>query len=82
MDRLAALNAGQSVDFWRRDNPKCPHCGEVFSVSKNELWSLYEEGEHDVDCGDCGLNFMVSTHVTFSFSTNEQEDEQAVTDHD
>jgi len=76
MDRCAALKAGDSIDFWRNDDPKCPHCGTVVSVSDNELWHLYEEGEHDIECGRCDLPFTVSTNVTFSFSTNEQEGDE------
>lgn len=75
MERLAALNAADSLDFWRNDDPKCPHCGTVVSVSENELWHLYEEGEHEIECNACDQPFMVSTNVTYSFSTDEQEDD-------
>lgn len=61
------------LDYWRQDLPKCPHCGDECSVVDNEWWHLYEEGEHEVTCPSCENNFQVSTHVSFSFSTDEQD---------
>jgi transposase-like protein len=58
--------------FWHNEQPKCPHCGETFDVSENECWRLYEEGEHDIECNSCGLEFTVQTHVSFSYSTEDQ----------
>ncbi len=76
MDRCAALKDGHTIDFVRTEDPKCPHCGSVVSVIDNELWQLYEEGEHDIECDYCDLAFTVSTHVTYSFSTDDQEDSE------
>ena len=53
---------------------KCPHCGEVCDVGANDWWRLYEEGEHEVSCPHCDGDFSVSTRVSYSFSTDEQED--------
>ena len=79
--RFAALKKAQESDrylpegFWRSDEPKCPHCGGVCAVSENDWWKLYEEGEHEVSCPHCDEDFTVSTHVSHSFSTDEQEDD-------
>ncbi|MDQ5978809.1 MAG: hypothetical protein QG602_1783 [Verrucomicrobiota bacterium] len=79
-DRFAALrNAGDALgrlEFFANDNPKCPHCGCECSVSHNEWWNLYEEGEHEVTCPSCDQDFTVSTRVSYSFSTDNQEDHQ------
>jgi hypothetical protein len=60
-------------DFWGVSHPKCPHCGEVCNVSANEWWKLYEEGEHEVECPHCEGEFTVSTSVSYSFDTSQQE---------
>lgn len=73
--RLAALKAGDAYDFWGLDDPKCPHCGEVYSVHDNEAWELYEDGTHEADCPECEMQFTVTTNVSYSFSTDEQEEE-------
>jgi transposase-like protein len=72
---FAALKAepASSLEFWGNKKPRCPHCGESHSVSENEWWRLYEEGEHEVTCPDCDGDFTVSTSVTYSFSTEQQE---------
>lgn len=73
--RLQALNDGPTTDFWHERDPKCPHCGHVAEIEANELYRLYEEGEHQVDCPACDLEYTVTTDVSFSFSTDQQDDD-------
>lgn len=77
-DKFRALRACadtlERLEFFARDHPKCPHCGHDCHVSDNEWWRLYEEGEHEVTCPSCDEDFTVSTRVSFSFSTDQQEE--------
>ena len=79
-EKFAALKKAKEEDgffpsdYWASDEPKCPHCGHVCHVSDNEWWDLYEEGEHEKECPSCEGKFTVSTRVSYSFSTDEQED--------
>jgi hypothetical protein len=82
-DKFGALKRSEHpwLIFGGNSNPMCPHCGEEISAHDHELWQLFEEGEHDIDCPDCELTFTVSTNVSYSFSTDRQEehdDEPAV----
>jgi len=67
------LAAKSSLDFWGTRSPLCPHCGAEVDISANDLYRIYEEGEHEISCPDCDEDFMVSTRVHFTFSTDEQE---------
>ena len=79
MEKFAALKRAKDEDgelpdgYWGADHPKCPHCGHVCGISENDWWDLYEEGEHEKACPACGGEFAVSTRVSFSFSTDQQE---------
>lgn len=79
MEKFAALRKAKEedsvcpTDYWGNDQPRCPHCGTTCDVSDNDWFRLYEEGEHDVSCPHCDGDFTVSTRVSFSFSTDEQE---------
>lgn len=78
-ERLAALKATEhSIDFWRNDKPKCPHCGDDYDIDENEAWHLYDtdEGDHEIECSSCDFTFSVAVSVSFSFSTDEQEEEE------
>ena len=79
-ERLAAIMAARLVhrelDFWGRDKPKCPHCGYEYDINEREAWSLYAEGYHEIECPSCDLEYTVSVSVSYSFSTDEQEDEE------
>jgi len=77
-DAFDALNNGHAMDFRYEKNPRCPHCGNECDISVNEWWRLYEEGEHEVECPSilCERPFTVSTHVSHSFSTDEQDIEE------
>jgi hypothetical protein len=76
-NRLAALKASEdSMEFWGNEDPKCPHCGDDFDVSENEAWEVYGEGEHELTCPSCDLDFTVETRVSYSFSTEDQPDDE------
>lgn len=73
--RLAALEAGDPWDFFANDSPKCPHCGDDYSINDSDAWELYQEGEHEIKCPGCDHTYTATAQVSFSYSTNEQEDE-------
>lgn len=77
-ERLAALKASDhSVEFWGNAKPKCPHCGDDYDIDENEAYHLYDvdEGDHIVECPSCDLTFSVAVRASFSFNTDEQEEE-------
>lgn len=76
-DKFSALRARKSfLDFAHRDQPRCPHCGDTFDAYANEAWQLYDSdgGVHQVSCPSCDLDFQVTSHARWSFSTDDQED--------
>lgn len=73
-ERLEALSREGWMEFFALDEPRCPHCGNNVRIEKNDLYRLYEEGEHQVECPKCDLPFVVSTRVRYSFSTDAQGD--------
>lgn len=76
-DPLEALKGGTWFEFSFNADPKCPHCGEGFSIQSNEAWELYSDDDrHDVECPNCELEFTVVTHCQYRFSTDEQEPEE------
>lgn len=75
--RFAALKEGDWFDFAGNDRPKCPHCGADFNIEDNEAWDLYDTNEtHEVDCPSCEDTFQVNSSTSWSFSTDEQEDDE------
>jgi uncharacterized Zn-finger protein len=78
---LEALKAAKSsLDFWANSDPKCPHCGTEFNIAKNEAWSLYDDRDrHYVDCPTCEREFGVETRRSYTFSTEEQDEEDEPT---
>lgn len=77
--RFAALKAARlsnrELGFWGRAVPKCPHCGHDYDIQVHEAWRLYEEGAHEIECPSCDLEYVVSVDVSYSYSTDEQEEE-------
>jgi len=73
-EKLAALRARDSMDFWGNSEPKCPHCGSDLDISEHEAWNLYsEDGPHEVECPSCDLTYQVSSVASWTFSTDEQD---------
>lgn len=73
-ERFGALREGKWFDFCGNGSPRCPHCGESFSISQNEAWFLYDDNDrHEVDCPACEETFKVKSWASWTFSTDEQE---------
>lgn len=58
-------------DVRHHSRVRCPHCKHVMDVCDSELYELYEDGDHDIYCGECGKEFTVVTTVTHSFESPE-----------
>lgn len=76
-EKFSALNSGNRMDFFGNKDPKCPHCGHDYDIRDNEAWHLYDEnGPHKIECWFCDNTFQVSSSADWSFSTDEQEDDE------
>ena len=73
-----AQKEGNDYKYQSEQNPRCPHCGEEFSIENHEAWHLYgDDGDENVvTCDHCGDGFTVTTDVSYSFSTNEQPEDE------
>ena len=49
---------------------RCPACGRVEEVDFEH--EIYEEGSHDVSCGECDHDYEVQTVVSYSFESPER----------
>jgi transcription elongation factor Elf1 len=77
-EKLSALKSGHWSDFSMTVNPICPHCGTEFDIRENEAWFVYDDNNtHTVECNRCENEFQVNSHARWSFSTDEQEDDDA-----
>ena len=52
---------------------KCPHCNEEINIAEHELYYLYEEGTHEVDCPSCKTTILVQVEASYTFEVVEQE---------
>ncbi len=76
-EKLSALKSGGFMEFCANKMPKCPHCGDDFNITDNEAWHLYDDNEpHTVECTRCKNEFSVSSTARWSFSTDEQEEDE------
>lgn len=59
------------------DSPKCPHCDHDYEIDDHQAWHLYDptEDEHEIECPACEKTYIVKVRVKYSFSTDEQPDE-------
>lgn len=54
------------LDLAYNPAPVCPHCGHVMK----DAWELGEpERTREVDCGACDEPYLVSGHVSVTWST-------------
>lgn len=52
----------------------CPFCHSA-QIDLCEIEGAYIDGINDIDCGDCGKNFIFSTHVNITWSSYKSHKE-------
>lgn len=60
------------IDYTHNNSPKCPFCDHEIDISASELYELYDEGEHIINCPRCEREMTVRCEVKYLFSTDEQ----------
>ena len=68
------LTQDNSMDYYANSNPKCPWCDEEIDINDHELYELYDENDHYIECPSCEKEMRVSTRASYSFSTDNQDD--------
>lgn len=66
------IQSGETTETSCEDKIYCPWCGEIYEDYDNtEL--MYQDGDHEVTCDDCGKSFKVTTNVSISYDTERIE---------
>ena len=66
------LTNDNSLDYWGNGTPKCPFCDKDIDISEHDMYCLYEEDDHDIDCPYCEKTFIVISSCKWTFDTNKQ----------
>ena len=71
-----SINEGEP-DTFSDEYIVCPYCGAVLSSSEDvfEFPELYEDGEHEEFCEECGKKFKVETIISYDWETHKIEEE-------
>jgi uncharacterized Zn-finger protein len=67
------LNEDNEIEYWGNADPKCPYCDKGIEISEHELFELYNEDIHEIDCPYCHKKIFVSSDCSWTFSTDEQD---------
>ena len=61
----------EDVDTFSTDYVVCPYCGHAMDTcyGYEDFPELYEEGEHEIECGECEKTFILETMVSYSYET-------------
>jgi transposase-like protein len=66
------IEDGEITEVDCEDEIYCPYCGLAHEEDyENE--AFYIGGEHEFTCGECGKDFSVDTHVSYSYSTRRKD---------
>lgn len=65
----------EDVDTFSTDYVVCPYCGHAMDTcyGYEDFPELYEEGEHEIECGECEKTFILETMVSYSYETRRTE---------
>lgn len=68
------VSGDEDVDTFSSDYIICPYCGYASSDEYGyvDFPEMYEDGEHEVECGECGKTFILETNVSYSWETRKE----------
>lgn len=71
-DLLDAIKEGEDYEPYSTDDGYyCPYCGE-FNENNPDDYEMYEDGDHEAECYECGQKFIVNTYVRYSFESRRK----------
>ena len=70
------LNKDNRIDYFRNDDIKCPKCDKDIDIGEYDLYECYSEDETRILCPFCDEDICVYGHAHWTFSTDEQEDDE------
>jgi hypothetical protein len=65
----------EDVDTFSSDYVICPHCGYAHDTNLGyaDFPEIYEDGDHDMTCVNCGKSFVLETMISYSWETKKVE---------
>lgn len=72
-ERVRAAEPDETPDTWSSDYVICPYCGEAMdtNVGYEDFPEIYEDGDHQVECPECGKVFTLETSVSYTWETRK-----------
>lgn len=71
----ALRESGGNYRFFGNKLPICPHCATEYDISRHDHYELYNDDDsHEATCGECNREFRIVTHISYAFSTDEQDE--------
>nr|DAV58121.1 MAG TPA: zinc-ribbon domain protein [Caudoviricetes sp.] len=66
----------EDVDTFSSDYIICPYCGNALDTKYGyeDFPELYEEGDHELECDECGKTFILETMVSYSYETRKPDE--------
>lgn len=65
----------EDPDTFSSDYVVCPYCGCALhtDLGYEDFPEIYEEGDHTLTCPDCEKDFILTTHVSYSWETERKK---------
>ena len=60
------------MKYWGNGLPICPYCDFQIDPTRFDLYELYSEGEHKMNCPRCEKEILIISRCEWKFDTDEQ----------
>lgn len=70
-DDIRKWNGEKEIDTFS-DHIICPYCGNGLS-GYDDLPELYESGDHELECNECGKTFVLNTMISYFYETRKTD---------
>ena len=69
-------NKESDIDTFSNSYIICQYCGNALDTcyGYEDFPELYEEGDHELECNECGKTFIMETMVSYSYETRKPDE--------
>ena len=68
----------EEVDTYSTDYVICPYCGHAYKtdVGYEDFPEIFDEGDNEIECGYCGMTYILETTVSYSWETRRTDNSE------
>ncbi|MDE6780855.1 MAG: hypothetical protein K2J40_05280 [Ruminococcus sp.] len=74
-ETIKEAESDEDIDTYSSWYVICPYCGNAHRTDYcyEDFPEIYEDGDHELECSECGKLFVLHTDISYSWKTSRKQ---------